>query len=221
MLESRGDKVNVIKRGSGISETWLVGLKRLRWISAGARERVVPGSRSGAVDALLLMAHPQRQAAMTDPRDLARQMAEKSDQDLLAMFASPDDWTAAALECARAELRKRGFDDPGESPPLEWERPHLLFGSPPETDEREDRPDIYEYIGTYSNKDARLLLDAFVRGEIEYTLDLHKMALADMSPGQAAFGGTFGTGVGVAIGVHTDDCERAMEIRERVLKIMP
>jgi hypothetical protein len=92
--------------------------------------------------------------------------------------------------------------------------------SPPETDERDDRPDIYEYFGMYSNKDARLLLNAFVSGDIDCTLDAHKMALADMSPGQAAFGGTFGTGVGVAIGVHTDDCERAMENRQRVLKIM-
>jgi hypothetical protein len=179
-----------------------------------------PVPHSGAVDALLLMAHPQRQAAMTDPQDLARQMAEKSDQDLLAMFASPDDWTTPALECAKAELRKRGFDNPGERPPFEPERPDLGFGSPPETDERDDRPDIYEYIGTYSNKDARLLLDVFVSGDIEYTLDLHKMALADMSPDQAAFGGTFGTGVGVAIGVHTDDCDRAIEIQQRVLKIM-
>jgi hypothetical protein len=160
---------------------------------------------------------------MIDPNDLARQMAAKSDQDLLAMLASPEDWIPAALECAKAELRKRGIDNPGESPELEPERPDWVFGSPPETDddERDDRPDIYEYFGKYSNKDARLLLDAFVSDEIEYTLDVHKMALADLSPGQAAFGGTFGTGVGVSIGVHTDDFERAMKILERVLKIMP
>jgi hypothetical protein len=156
---------------------------------------------------------------MIDPKDLARQMAEKSDQELIAMFASPDNWTTAALECAKAELRKRGYDEPGESSPLEPERPDFVFGGP-ETEEREDRPDIYEYFGMYSNKDARLLIDAFVSGDIEYTLDVHKMALTDMSPAQAAFGGTFGTGVGVAIGVHMDDCERAMEIRQRVLKIV-
>jgi hypothetical protein len=157
---------------------------------------------------------------MTDPQDLAKKMAEKSDQELLAMFASPDDWTTAALESAKAELRKRGFDNPGEPPPLELDRPDFVFGAPPETDERDDRPDIYEYFGIYSNKDARLLLDAFVSGDIEYTLDVHKMALADMSPIQAATGGTFGAGVGIAIGVHTDDCDRAMEIRQRVLNIM-
>jgi hypothetical protein len=95
-----------------------------------------------------------------------------------------------------------------------------VFGGPPETDERDDRPDIYEYFGMYSNRDARVLLDAFVSGDIEYTLDVHKMALADMSLAQAAFGGTFGTGVGVAIAVHTDDCERAIEIQQRVLKVM-
>jgi hypothetical protein len=158
---------------------------------------------------------------MSDPKDLARQMAEKSDEELLAMFAAPEDWTSAALECAKAELRMRGFDNPGERPPLESERPDWESGGPPETDERDDRPDIYEYFGVYSNKDARLLLDAFVSGEIEFTLDMHKMALADLSPAQAVLGGTFGTGVGVAIGVHTDDYERAIEIRQRVLKFMP
>lgn len=35
---------------------------------------------------------------------------------------------------------------------------------------REDRPDIYDYFGTYPNGDARLLLDAFVSGDIEFTL---------------------------------------------------
>jgi len=148
-------------------------------------------------------------------------MAEKSDTELLAMFASPDDWTAAALESAKAELRKRGFDNPGERSPLEPEPPDLVFDRPPETDERDDRPDIYEYLGMYSNKDAQLLLDAFVSNDIEYTLDVHRMALADMSPVQAATGGTFGTGVGIAIGVHIDDCERAMEIQQRILKIVP
>jgi hypothetical protein len=151
---------------------------------------------------------------MVDPKDLARQMAEKSDQELLVMFASPEDWTTAALEAAKVELRKRGYDNPGERPPPEPERPDFVFGYSPETDEREDHPDIYEYFGMYSPKDARVLLDAFVSGEIEYTLDMHKM---DLSPGQAAFGGTFGTGVGVAIGVHMDDFERAMEILQRVL----
>jgi hypothetical protein len=188
---------------------------------SGARERVATGSQSGAVDALFLMAHLQCQAAMIDSKDLARQMVEKSDSELLAMFAAPEDWTTAALECAKAELRKRGFDNPGERPPPEPERLDWVFGGSPEADERDDRPDIYEYFGVYSNKDARVLLDAFVSGEIEFTLNVHKMALADMLCGQAAFGGTFGTGVGVAIGVHIDDCKRALEIEERVLKFMP
>ncbi|HVV00543.1 MAG TPA: hypothetical protein VHH88_04220 [Verrucomicrobiae bacterium] len=83
----------------------------------------------------------------------------------------------------------------------------------------EDRPDIYEYLGTYSNEDARLLLDAFLCEEIEYTLDVDKMGIETMSPIQAATGGTFGTGVGMAIGVHIDDCDRAMAIQQRVLKI--
>ena len=124
------------------------------------------------------------------------------------MLASPDGWTAAALESAKAELRKRGLDDPGEPPPAVPER-------------REDRPDIYKYFGTYPNFDARRLLDAFVREDIDFTLDTGKMGLADIPAVRAAYGGTFGTGVGIAIGVHIDDCAKALEIRQRVLKIMP
>lgn len=85
----------------------------------------------------------------------------------------------------------------------------------------EDRPDIYEFFGTYTNEDARLLLDAFVAEEIDFTLDVDKMGLADLSAFQAANGGTFGAGVGIAVGVHTDDGDRAMRIRQRVLKIIP
>lgn len=84
----------------------------------------------------------------------------------------------------------------------------------------EDRPDIYEYFGTYSNEDARLLLEAFVSNDIAYTLDLDKMGIQDMSVVQAAVGGTFGAGVGIAIGVHIDDLDDAMALRQRVLKIM-
>ena len=144
---------------------------------------------------------------MNSPTDLAQKMGEKSDRELLAMFAAPDDWTAEALASAKAELRKRGFDSPGERPP--------------ETEGHDDCPDIYEFFGTYPNEDARSLLDAFVSEDVAFTLDADKMGLADMSAFQAANGGTFGAGVGIAIGVHADDCDRAMEIRQRVLKIMP
>ena len=149
---------------------------------------------------------------MITPRDLAQKMAEKSDQELLAMFALPDDWTAEALDSAKAELRKRGLDRPSERSPSEPERPVVLD---------DDRPDIYEFFGTYPNEDARLLLDAFVSEDVGFTLDADKMGVADMSAFQAANGGTFGAGVGIAIGVHTDDCDRAMEIRQRVFKIIP
>jgi len=148
---------------------------------------------------------------MTTPRALAQKMSEKSDRELLAMFASPDDWTADALDSAKAELRKRGLDSLGERPPS---------GRPPETAGRDDHPDIYEFLGTYPNEDARLLLDAFVSEDVRFTLDTDKMGVADMSAFQAANGGTFGAGVGIAIGVHTDDCERAMEMRQRVFKII-
>ena len=150
---------------------------------------------------------------MTTPRNLAQKMAEKSEQELLAMFASPDDWTAEALDSARTELRKRSLDSPAERQSFEPE--------PDNNSETDDRPDIFEFFGAYPNEDARLLLDAFVNEDVGFTLDADKMGLANMSAFQAANGGTFGAGVGVAIGVHTEDCDRAMEIRQRVLRIMP
>jgi hypothetical protein len=84
----------------------------------------------------------------------------------------------------------------------------------------EDRPDVYEYFGTYSNDDARKLLDAFVEAEVAYTLDVDQMGIVTMSAVQAASGGTFGAGVGIAIGIHRDDVERAMALRQKVLKIV-
>lgn len=134
------------------------------------------------------------------------------------MFASPDHWTVEALDAAKAELRKRGLDNPSERPWCEPELTELMFDDGPETD---DRPDIYEFFGTYANADARLLLDAFVLEDIGFTLDLNKIGLSDLPPPLAAAGGTFGAGVGIAIGVHFDDYDRAMEIRQRVLKILP
>ena len=83
-----------------------------------------------------------------------------------------------------------------------------------------DRPDVYEYFGTYQNDDARKPLDAFVRAEIEYTLNVDKMGIENMSAFQAANGGTFGAGVGIAIGVHMDFAEEANALRQQVLKIV-
>jgi len=90
-----------------------------------------------------------------------------------------------------------------------------------EIGERNDRPDIYQYFGTYSNADTRLLLDAFVSGNIDYTLYLNERGIQDMPTIQAASGGTFERGGGIAIGVHVDDCDEATKIRQRVLKIVP
>jgi len=55
---------------------------------------------------------------MTDPRRLAEKMAEKPDQELFAIFATPDDWTAEALSAAKVELCSRGIDP---------ERPDLVL----------------------------------------------------------------------------------------------
>lgn len=143
---------------------------------------------------------------------MPEKMAGKSDQQLLAMLASPDDWTPEALDAATAELRKRGVKLRSEPP---------SSGPPLESDEGPDRPDIFEFFGTYPNSDARVLLDAFVQEGVEFTLNGDKMGAAGMTAAQAAHGGTFGAGVGIAIGVQVEDIERAMEIRQRVFRIFP
>ncbi len=51
-----------------------------------------------------------RQAIMTTPKDLAGQMAQKTDDELLAMFGSAHDWTAEALAAAKSELQGRNVD---------------------------------------------------------------------------------------------------------------
>ena len=54
--------------------------------------------------------------------DLARQMTEKSDQELLAMLDSPADWSQEALDASKAEVKNRKIvvEPPGNSslPPL-------------------------------------------------------------------------------------------------------
>ena len=47
---------------------------------------------------------------MSAPQDLAQKMAEKSDQELLAMLETPADWTPEALDAAKAELKTRDTD---------------------------------------------------------------------------------------------------------------
>ena len=49
---------------------------------------------------------------MKPPKDLASQMAEKTDDQLLAMFKQPEDWLPEALELANVELRQRGIHAP-------------------------------------------------------------------------------------------------------------
>ena|ERR1051326_1040949 len=47
---------------------------------------------------------------MSIPIDLPAQAAEKTNEQLLAMFQEPDDWLPEALDVARVELRRRGVD---------------------------------------------------------------------------------------------------------------
>jgi hypothetical protein len=47
---------------------------------------------------------------MSAPKNLSAQMADKTNDELLAMFKRPDDWLPEALDAARAELQRRGVD---------------------------------------------------------------------------------------------------------------
>jgi hypothetical protein len=78
-----------------------------------------------------------------------------------------------------------------------------------------DSPDVYECLGTYPPYDARLVLEAFLDAGVRYALDPGK------SEGDQAvvFGASYGGACGVTIGVHKEDLERAISIRNRVLKI--
>jgi hypothetical protein len=47
---------------------------------------------------------------MKPPENLAAQLSEKTNDELLAMFARPDDWLPETLDSAKVELEKRGID---------------------------------------------------------------------------------------------------------------
>lgn len=83
----------------------------------------------------------------------------------------------------------------------------------------EDSEEIYEYIGTYPNSDARVLLGAFEQRGIRFDVNVDETQIKGMNPVQARFGGQFGQGSGVAIAVHVDDVEEAIRIRQSVFKI--
>lgn len=84
----------------------------------------------------------------------------------------------------------------------------------------QEAKETYEYIGTYPNSDARVLLDAFEKRGIRFDVNVDAAQLKGMNPVQARFGGQFGQGSGLAIAVHTDDVEDAIRIRQSVFKIM-
>jgi hypothetical protein len=47
---------------------------------------------------------------MIAPENLSAQMADKTNEELLAMFKRPEDWLPEAQDDARAELQRRGVD---------------------------------------------------------------------------------------------------------------
>jgi hypothetical protein len=78
-----------------------------------------------------------------------------------------------------------------------------------------DSPDLYECLGTYPPYDARVVLEAFLDAGVRCSLDPGK----NTGDQATAFGASYGGTSGVTIGVHTEDLERAISIRNRVLKI--
>jgi hypothetical protein len=70
---------------------------------------------------------------MKPPENLADQTAEKTNDQLLAMFKRPDDWLPEALDSAKAELQKRGVDTSTTSlgpPPIPMGQPLFFPVSP-------------------------------------------------------------------------------------------
>ena len=84
------------------------------------------------------------------------------------------------------------------------------------TDKSDDQ---YENFGVYPNCDAKLILDAFVANNISFDIHIDDSEIKKMSPVRAAYGGTYGQGVGIAISVHVNDINKAMIIQRQALKI--
>ena len=78
--------------------------------------------------------------------------------------------------------------------------------------------DAYEYFGTHENPDAKAILDAFEKRGIWFDVALDDSQIKKMNAVVAGYGGTFGHGTGLAIVVHADDMEKAIRIRQSVLK---
>lgn len=83
----------------------------------------------------------------------------------------------------------------------------------------DDAKDAYEHIGTYSNSDAKTLLDAFAKHGIRFDVAVDASRLKAMTAAEAYTGGTFGQGTSVAIAVHADDAEETGRILQRIFKI--
>ena len=82
----------------------------------------------------------------------------------------------------------------------------------------EQSHDNYESIGTYTNSDARVLLDAYEHEKVRFLVAVDDSLLKGMDPVTARFG-RYGQGTGVAISVLKEDREKAFRICHNVLKI--
>ncbi len=82
---------------------------------------------------------------MQAPQDLAQRIADKHNDELLAMLASPDDWTPEALEAAKAELRARNVDT-GIPAALAKQDVAAVTAPPPDWNSEEIRKKRYDYL---------------------------------------------------------------------------
>ena len=84
----------------------------------------------------------------------------------------------------------------------------------------QDEPkEEFEYFGTYPNWDAEPLLEAFEKNDIRFECAVDASHLKAMNPLAGQHGGSFGNSAGIAIAVHIEDVDRAVEIRQKVFKI--
>lgn len=79
--------------------------------------------------------------------------------------------------------------------------------------ERAKKGNEYVCFGTYSSYEARQLLDAFVKNDIRFEVDVANR------PPPASMTGRFGIDAGVSIAIHTDDSEKATQQRADVFKV--
>ena len=72
----------------------------------------------------------------------------------------------------------------------------------------------YALFGNFDLKDATSICDMLEQRKIDFELEVDDQPIKNMSPWQAAYGGTYGSGASANIYVKTDsleDCEKILK----------